>query len=398
MKSDIFTVIDDIDIFVTNSGGRQIEVSRLILDIEINESMFDGFVTGKMLLADTLDILKNFAIVGNETIDISIHTTDADSSTTLEFALYKIERDKTNYKGDVKRKMLELYFCSREAVANGRTSVSKRFSASPEAVVQTVLTDHLSSSKDLSADPTTGDVTVHSNFWKPTKIIDFVSRHATTGTYSDFVFFETLSGFSFRAVSGLLAQSPVHDLSFDTDTESFIGNANIKVYKFDRYFDVVRSLREGLFGSTFYKPHDTSYAYSKSESTLAQNWENITTNGSSRMFDDALGSSLNMVDTNFYEPDVSKVRLASLKLLRNYNLVVKVNGDFGRKPGDNLNVSFPNLDNESTIHEYFQGNWIILGIKHSISQRNQYTQNIFLGKNAFFNHRDLPGISAMVNA
>ena len=54
MKSDIFTVIDDIDIFLTNSSGKEIEVSRMMLGIEITEGLFDFFLSGKLILADVI--------------------------------------------------------------------------------------------------------------------------------------------------------------------------------------------------------------------------------------------------------------------------------------------------------------------------------------------------------
>ena len=398
MRSDIFTVIDDIDIFITPHGGERVEVSRMIFDVEINESIFEAFLTARVTIVDTLDLVKNLPIIGNEAVEIDIHTTDADKSISLDFVLYKIERDRSNMRGDVKRRVLDLHLCSAEAVANGKTSVSRKFTGPAESVVADVVANDLSSGKDLSTDVSSGIVTVYSNYWKPTKIIDFVCRTAKTATYSDYLFYETMDGFSFKALSGLLAGAYVHDLSFSTDSESFIGNKNIRIYKFDTHFDIVRLLRSGAFGTTFYKPHDTGYSYSKTESTMQENLELFTTNGSSRMFDDDLGSALNRVDVNLYEPDISKVRLASIKALESYNLAVRVNGDFGRKCGDNLNVHFPNLDNESTIHELFQGNWLIVGIRHMISQNNVYSQNMLLVKNAFFNHRDLSSISAMINA
>jgi hypothetical protein len=355
------------------------------------------FLHGKLTITDTLDLIQNFIIIGNEELTITFHTTDSDSSISLYFRIYKIERDKTNQRGDVKQKMLELYFCSAENITSNLTTISKKFEDNPETIVQTLLTTYLSSSKTLTSDSTSSPITVYSNFWKFPRVVDFIARNSKSSSYSDYIFYENFDGFNFVSISSLLAQDPMHDIEFRTNTESFIGNKNIKIYKFDEYFDINEMSRVNLFGTTFYKPDEINYAYTKTEQTLSDNYEVITTNGLSKQFNDNLSTASNIVSTNFYDPDVSKVRLASLKLLQNYNFVVQLNGDFGRKCGNNLNMNFPNLDNESNINEAFNGNWMILAVKHMISQKNIYTQNLSLCKNAFFRNNDLPTINSLLN-
>lgn len=397
MKNDIFTVIDSIDIYLTNINGKKIEISRLLMSLEFYENLFNTFLTGKLVIIDTLDLLKNFIIIGNETLNIDLHTTDIDKSITLDFKIYKINPEKTNHRGDVKRKLIELYFCSNDAIINQKISISKKFSGKSENTIQTLLTTYLSSEKTLSSDATSSDVTVYSNFWKPTKIIDFLCKISKNSDYSDYIFYETFNGFNFKTVSNLISQNAIHNIKFKTDTDSFIGNTNIKIHKFENYFDIINLLNSGLFGTTFYKPHDTNYSYQKNTKTLSENYDTIYTNGSSKHFNDNLSDDSNSVSVNLYDPEISEVRLASLKLLQNYNLTIQLNGDFGRTIGQNLNIEFPNLDNETTLNEFFNGNWFIVGIRHIISQRNTFTQNILLCKNAFFNHKDLESITTLVN-
>jgi hypothetical protein len=398
MKSEIFTSIDEIDVYITNVAGRQIELSRLMLSLDIYENVFDVFLSGKLVVTDTMDILKNFLIVGNEEISISLHTTDTAKSVTLDFRVYKINRDQIVQQGDLKRKVMELFICSAEAIENGKSLVSKKFEGKPETVVSSVLSDHLGSSKDLDSDAGSSDITVYANYWRPAKIIDFVSRVSRTSAYSDYVFFENLDGFVFKPLSSLMSESAANDISFRTATDSFIGNTNIKRYNFSKYYNLLKSGREGLFGSTLYKPHDTEYSFEKVEATLAENFESITTNGSSFPFSGDMNSSENLVSTNFYEPSVSSVRMMSLLMLNNYNFSMRLNGDFSRKCGDVLNIEFPNLDNETSVNELFNGNWFVLGIRHTILQNNLFQQDVIVAKNSFFNKSELDTITALVNA
>lgn len=395
---DIFSVIDDIDIFLTNINGEEIELSRLVLNIEFFESIFSHFLSGKILIADTLDILQNFIIIGNEELAFNIHTSESDSSLLLTFRIYKINHDVKVSKGDDKKKLYELYFCSKEAIDDKLKSVSKKLSGSPESIVQDMILNELSSDKLLFYDTSSNSLDIYSNNWKPSKVFDFTSKLAKTSSYSDFIFYETLQGFSFKTISGLLNESSVDDIIFNTNTDSFIGNNNIRMYKFDRYFDVMTNAKNALFGRTFYTPSDTDYSYTKTEVSLDENYDNIVSAGARKHFNSDLSSYGNMVSTNFYDPEVSKIRLASLDLLTNYRASIRLNGDFGRIPGDILSLSFPNIDNEKSMHKNFNGNWIILEIRHMINQPNIYTQNILVAKNAFFNNTDLPQITTKVNA
>jgi len=396
MQSEIFTVIDEINILLTNINGKTIELSRLLVTLDIYESIFDFFISGKLVLQDSLDIIKNFIIIGNEQLKVVIHTTDTNKSITLNFRIYKIIPDTTNTKGDSKKKVVELYFLSEEAIKNNKTLISKKFSDNPENIIQDVITNHLSSSKILNSETTSDSVNVYSNFWKASKLINFITKISKNDNYSDYIFFETFDGFIFKTISNLINQNKVQDVSYNTKSDSFIGNTNIKIYKFNTFFDINKSLNDGLFGMTFYNPGGTDYSYTKETVKLDDNYNSIVTNGASKHFDPALSDEKNIVVTNFYEPAISKIRLASLKLLQNYNLTIKLNGDFGRKSGDNLNVEFPNLDNETALNESFSGNWFIKGIRHTIQQKNVYEQNIEICKNAFFNNMDLESINSLI--
>lgn len=396
MRNEIFTVIDDISINIT-TNGKTIDISKMLLTLELYESIFEFFLHGKLIIADTLDLPHNFPIVGNEDLQINISTTDSDKTINLDFKIYKLNKDTQNTRGDIKKKILILYFTSSEAIQDKLTTVSKKFNSKPENIVQDILTNNLLSTKTLSSETTTDSVITYSNFWRPSRVIDFVSKLSKTSDFSDYIFFENFDGFVFKPISILLQQPKIHDVIYNTSNDSFIGNANIKIFTFDKYFDILLNSKSGLFGSTYYKPNQTEYSYKKVESNFSENIEYITTLGSSSFFKDELSTSTNQVNVNYYEPDISKIRTTSIKLLNNYNVIAKLNGDFSRKSGDILDINFPNYDNESNINENFDGNWFILGIKHTITQLNIYEQNLLICKNAFFNKNTLPNITSNKN-
>lgn len=396
MRSEIFTVIDDISINLTSVTGKTIDITRLMLQIDIYESVFEHFVSGKIIIADTLDLPQHFPIIGYENLELSLTTSDTNKTIILNFKIYKLDRDTQNIRGDIKRRVLVLYFCSEENIQNNIVKISKKYDDNAEDIITDILTQ-INSTKNFTSQNTSDSIEIFSNYWNPSRIIDFACRKSTNGTYSDYVFYENFDGFTFAPLSYLMNQSAVHEVVYDTRSESFIGNKNIKIFRFDKYFDINMNSKTGLFGITYYKPGITEYSYEKNQSTLEENIENIVTHGLSLPFNEDLITNENIIDVNYYDLDISKIRTTAIKLFQNYGIVVKMNGDFSRKPGLVLDLDFPNYDNENNLNSSFDGKWFILGIKHIISQTNLYEQNIMLGKNAFFNNSNLPSISSLNN-
>lgn len=391
--SKILTTIDRIYIDITNIFGKNIEVTRLFLNLEIYENIFDKFLSGKIIIADTIDLISNFNLIGNETININLYTINSDKNINLSFKIYKVNPENKTNNNLYKRKTIELFFCSNELIEQ-KNNISKKLIGQGNQLISDLLTTNLLSNKTFNYD-SSNELTIFSNFWSPSKIIDFICANSENN-YKDYIFFENLNGFNFKTISSLINVDPIHDITFKKDDDSLMMNNNIHFFKFSSYYNILDSLKNGLFGNTFYSPNNINNEFDKVSNTLIDNLNDIVTNGNRRYFDDSLSNIENNIGLNYYNPDISLNRLTSLKMLTNYNLSIRLNGDFTRKSGDNLNIYFPNLDNESIINESFNGNWFILGIKHIISQNNQFRQNIVLNKNAFFNNTALPKISGNI--
>ena len=394
MSNEITSSINSISINITSIDGKKIDVSKLMLNIEIYEGLFEFFLTGKLIIADTIDLIQHFPLIGNEEMEISIDFNNG-SFKKYDFRIYKLTKDVVDNRGDVKRKILVFYFCSKEAIKDSTITFSKKYSGKPEAIISNVLSG-IGSTKKLDYERCSNSLEIYSNYWKPSKIIDFVTRQSRSN-YLDYVFFETLDGFVFKSVSNLCNQESITDIKYENQSETFIDNNQIKVFKMNSYFDINTNGNIGLFGSTLYKPNDTKYSYTKVASTLKNNVEEIVTNGLSFPYMDELNNSSNLVVANYYDPKISSVRMSSLKLLTNYNMVIKVQGDLNKKVGSILNLIYPNQDNEKTTNASFNGKWLIKGIKHSIQQYNVYEQNIVIVKNALFNNNKLSKISKLRN-
>jgi hypothetical protein len=134
------------------------------------------------------------------------------------------------------------------------------------------------------------------------------------------------------------------------------------------------------------------YGFVKTEATYSENAARFLTNGRNLLFSDELDSANNKVGPEYHNHDVAQVRSAQLvTLLHNNKLMVRTIGTLDRKVGDILNVEYPNQDNITEPNTALDGSWIILSIKHIITNAFEYSQNIMLAKNARNLDSNLPG-------
>jgi hypothetical protein len=200
----------------------------------------------------------------------------------------------------------------------------------------------------------------------------------------DYIFFESMAGFHFLPISLLLSRDPVENLKYLPKREMSFRIDDMHFFKQDNYFDINIDAAQGLFGKTFYKLADNDrYGYVKTEATYADNAATFLTSGRSLLFSEELFTSNNMVKEHYHNHDVAQTRSAHLvTLMHNNKLMVRTLGTLDRKAGDILNVEYPNQDNITEPNTSLDGSWLILAIKHTISNSMEYTQNIMLAKNA----------------
>ena len=83
--------------------------------------------------------------------------------------------------------------------------------------------------------------------------------------------------------------------------------------------------------------------------------------------------------------------------MKQYNILIKVNGILDRTIGQIVKLKYPKIYNEERIQNSFDGNWFIMAINHIIMNDGGYEQNILLSKNAKFNFDELEKCGGKTN-
>ena len=387
--TDILSNIQSVSVKITSITGDQVDVTQFFTAINIYQSLINRrFMNGRVVLADTADLLSNLPIIGGEIVNISIQNSYDSEFANYEFKIYKVDRDTNTFKSIKKLKILNIYLCSTEEL-NNYTKISKKYTGTGTSIVQSLVTTNLQSSKTLSTIADTSNLEFVSNFWTVEECLKYIENN-TSGTYFDYIFYENNSGYHFKPLSSLFALSNTATYKFDLQTEQFINIDNILQYQFDNHFDDLIWRKKGLFGSTGYKISDDLYQADFLSETISDIDSKIFHNGTNRTYNNDR-DALNRIYVTYEDDVVNLVRTTHLNLLNRYNFVCQFNGDMGRNVGDMVEIIFPSIDNESaTGSDSFSGNWITSEINTTIFQDNSLKQNITFAKNALFNNFKLP--------
>lgn len=382
--------LQNLELFSVVSNDS-IDLQHIFLSIEIYESIFEPFLTARLIIADTFDLYKNFPIVGGETVTLTVSQTNKDENLKKEFTftVFKINKDPVVTRSAGKHKYLELFLCSNEMLFDSLIKISRKFNATGDEIVKQIIEGYWGSTKELNSSVTNTEISVNSNYWAGTQVIDYVARSSRSDEtlLSDYLFFENLDGFVFKPMSELIATVPVNTVRYPLARDIFYAVDDVRFFKFNKYFDIMVAANQGQFGKTMYKMGNFEQGYNVIEEK--QTFEDVNKTfismGKNMLYDSNLFLPESFASETYMDIDIVNTRTTALNLINdNNNLVARFDGYLPRVAGDTLNFAFPSLDNTEFNNRQFDGFWLILGIRHSFSNTNEYVENVLISKNARF--------------
>lgn len=386
---------------ISNLEDKRISLLEIFVELNLFESIMEPFMTGKLILTDTLDLYKNFPLVGNEIIEMSFLERTTNINRVHRFRVYKIGRESTVQRGTGKMRMLEVYICSEEMMKNSIKRISRNFIGSPSSTIQWLLTFPLESVKLIDSITPISFPEYTANFNKPSTIINFLARNSQSTFGHDYVFYEAMDGFHYKPISYLMQQTIVENMQWlpERDLQTTFRIDTMRMFQQDAYFDHIMNMEFGLFGKTLYKLGDNNrYNFVETKRTLSDNTAFGTSLGRNMLFDEQLFDERNLVAAEYHDHEVKQARTSMMStILNNNKIVVKATGTFDRVAGNTLNVTMPILDNTVGTNESWDGKWLIMGIKHSISPAPEYIQNLLLVKNARKFESRLPSVIGRIS-
>jgi hypothetical protein len=411
-KSQVLRNAGDVNIEkvkVISSNGFFQDITNQVIAIQVFEDLFSPFITGSLIVKDSLDLINLFPFVGEEFVELKISTPTLKAPIEGKFYIFKMtDREML---GD-RNVIYELHFITQEALVDLNKRLSKTFSGRCSDIANTLMTDKnvgLQLTRKLNIEETKNNTKFLSNFWNPVKCLNYVANTSLNKNNSpSYVFFENRAGFNFVSLESLYTNNDViQEFVFDNYIrDDRKGGGNIKNIEEDyrrireihipTAFDYMDRIRSGVYGSKQYSHDLTTKRFGSKNFDMLQSFQTdkhlnpyamasktvtyryasaITTAPKYYSNFSGYGDTTN---SNSIQKRVSLIKQADSNKIQ---LVVPGRTDYtvGQKTVVNLNRMEPISKNETdTLDRIFSGAYIIGAINHYIDrEKHECTMELF---------------------
>jgi hypothetical protein len=252
-------------ISITTSGGFTQEITNQVIGVQLFEDLFSPFITGTLIIKDSLDLLNLFPFSGEEFLQMKISTPTLKVPIEGNFFIFKMaDRE---ILGD-RSVVYELHFITQEAIIDLNKRISKAYSGKCSDIAKTIIQDKefgLQIKKNINIEETKNSTKFISNFWNPIRCLNYLSDHSLNANDSpSFVFFENRYGFNFTSLETLytnndIIQHFVYDnykrdnlpggQTVNNPTEQY---RRIKEIRVPTVFDYMQNSSNGMYASKQY--------------------------------------------------------------------------------------------------------------------------------------------------
>jgi hypothetical protein len=436
MNTNNYDIVGDIDIKqLYLIPGRTdapafIDLKEFLVELNIYESIFTPFVTGNLILSDSLNLGKVLPLLGEELLIVQLLTPNIDE----KFAIYKTFKinslKEKIYTENGSTQVYRLNFSSAEMIADLLSPINSAFTGKPHELVRRIYSDYLATTRNLNVKliktstnntteakleriddsspltiltETTNLVTFVSPGWSPINCINWLSSksQAPNNGPNNFLFWETTKGFYFGTFSDVFSEPnkfsigryTQNTVSEGTGTDNLQNRVfNIKTSIVKQNFDQVENILKGytssrvidvnLFNKT-YTNYDYDhiqgfifdYPHTNGEQSLPiYSADTIRNPNSYKVLNYNYPKLFNSSDNNFSEifKTIYGNRRSNLLELTNFKKEITIVGRTDIEVGTLIEIDiFENkVSGDATMSEkddLYSGYYLITGINHKVN-------------------------------
>ena len=412
--------IDKIEIISSNGFGQQ--VSNQVVALEIYEDLWSPFISGVLALKDSLDLANVFPFVGEEYVNIKIHTPTFEGKTKViddQFYIYKMTNREMS--GD-RNVIYELHFVSREAIVDLNKATSKAYAGKCSDIARSIITgnDGLESKKNVIIEDTPNGVKFVANYWPPVKSLNYTAEtSANRDGAANYLFFENRLGLNFVSLDYLYKGDTMQEFVYDNYMRDFTPDGRTyrnveKEYQriieisIPEAYDYMDRVRSGMYANKMTNYDMVTKKYIVKTFDMLEDFKNnvhlnefaAASKKVIRRFN-AMGFIYPKYHANFNNfGDVTNSKTIQKRMSQiqqaeatKIQIVVPGRTDYtvGKKVRVKLNKFNPIESGDTDVTDnMFSGNYIISGINHFID-REKHQCHIELMKDSFIVDLDKGG-------
>ena len=392
--------INIIKIELSKLSGSQRNINLLpqVLSMSIYEDINEPSMMLEITMVDSINLVQDYPIIGEELISISVHTPGRENPTKIGFLIFSV--DSTGVHPTSKASTYTIKAVTPIHFFSAATLIEKTYNSTVDEIVTDIIRTTTASStvktSKLFVEKTKGLVPITIPKLNPFQAIDMLRQKAISAEYQSggsFLFFENQFGMQFRSIEGLLEEGKKQiaskSFTYAPDTSSDktrmqYAFRNILRFKNTGKFDSIEKMESGVITGfvesldIFTKQKDKiefklaekakTFTSTDNKSKLPNSnefIERISQTPGKRFYmtkDSSKGNDF--IDVNF------STKFAYLKLLNQNSVRVLVHGDTYLAAGDLIELNLPEVSGtteKKNFDSFNSGNYLITRLRHIIT-------------------------------
>lgn len=275
-------------ITITSRNGFTQNVTQQVVGVELFEDLFSPFLSGNIILKESLDLINLIPLVGEEFVKIKINTPSFEGFGNVidnDFYIYKLTDVE---QASDKNKIYRLHFISPEAIVDVNKRISKSFSGKVTDIAKEILSNQsygFETKKYLNIEPAANSTKYVSNFWSPVANINYLTGSAVSVENDpNYVFFENRTGFNFISLTKLYKQAPIQLFVNDAWLRDFNADGTNKRNVQEEYkriidisipngYDYMENVRAGMYASKIITYDVVTKKYASKHYNILDGWK-----------------------------------------------------------------------------------------------------------------------------
>ena len=371
-------------LLLVNYLGEVTDLSDIFIQLNIFEDMTSNCMSGSILIEDSVNLICNFPIIGQEKLIVSYNNPGLKPR---EYTFYVYKPDKiSNKEGNDKVQLYNLLFTSIELIKDQITNISRSLKGKTSDIIYNILTQEWGlnyKGKYNIEESETVNSFVSPN-WNPFKLINFFTQRSVplNKKCPTYLFYQNMEGYNFVSYESLLskgvADSWYYALTetndgYDIDTKA----KNVNSYFVERWIDTIDNSKKGLYSGKYIEVDIASKKLINNRYDYIKDFELFPSLYPNKLLPQVnnFGYSLNLdnkditlVYNNSIDKDEKKFRRwvllrdAWLSQLKAISVVVEKTLNSDIKIGDIVNFNIPSrepTDNNIKYADYLNGKFLI---------------------------------------
>jgi len=253
--------------------GDSIALENIVTSFRLYESIFNKFVSADISLRDGTNVLKNYKIVGQEYIRISVRGKEGtEEKSDKKFSIdktFRVYKAVNNVRLDDKTQTVQLKLCEPRLLYVSKRRMSKTFRGSYSSMVLSSMKE-FGNMKDSEVDFWESTLPENVQFicpnWTVNHFLDYCINNADRGVKAawrrGFFFFQTLNGgFRFMSIDEMFERefplkfnyypksASLESLDLPINSEGGL-NSTIEEYNKPQLFNILRGTEIGAFSAS----------------------------------------------------------------------------------------------------------------------------------------------------